>query len=57
MSIVIKEMRVRTTVERRIIAESEVSDELIRKIEDRVVDRLSATNSSRNIDQRRRNER
>ncbi|MEG1564750.1 MAG: hypothetical protein RR365_13645 [Bacteroides sp.] len=40
MPIVIKEMRIRTVVEKRIITETEVSDEIIRKIESRVLDRL-----------------
>lgn len=42
MPIVIKEMHVRTVVERRIVTEENVSEEIIRKIENRVVDRLSA---------------
>lgn len=41
MPVVIKEMRIRTVVEKRIITEAEVSDEIIRKIESRVLDRLS----------------
>ena len=36
MPIVIKEMHVRTVVEKRIITEADVSEELLRKIEDRV---------------------
>lgn len=42
MPIVIKEMHVRTVVERRIVTEEDVSEEIIRKIENRVVERLSA---------------
>lgn len=41
MPVVIKEMRVRTVVEKRIVTETEVSEEIIRKIESRVLDRLS----------------
>lgn len=44
MSVVIKEMRIRTVVEKRIITETEVSDEIVRKIESRVLDRLSEEN-------------
>lgn len=46
MAIIIKEMRIRTVVEKRIITETEVSDEIIRKIESRVLDRLSEENRS-----------
>lgn len=41
MPIVIKEMHIRTVVEKRIVTETEVSEEIIRKIEHRVLDRLS----------------
>lgn len=44
MPVVIKEMRIRTVVEKRIVTEMEVSDEIIRKIESRVLDRLSEEN-------------
>lgn len=44
MPIVIKEIRIRTVVEKRIVTETEVSDEIIRKIESRVLDRLSEEN-------------
>lgn len=44
MPIVIKEMRIRTVVEKRIVTETEVSNEIIRKIESRVLDRLSEEN-------------
>ena len=44
MPVVIQEMRIRTVVEKRIITEAEVSDEIIRKIESRVLDRLSEEN-------------
>lgn len=44
MPIVIKEMHIRTVVEKRIVTETEVSDEIIRKIESRVLDRLSEEN-------------
>lgn len=41
MTVIIKEMHIRTVVEKRIITETEVSDEIVRKIESRVLDRLS----------------
>lgn len=44
MPIIIKEMRIRTVVEKRIITETEVSDELVRKIESLVLNRLSEEN-------------
>ena len=47
MPVVIKEMHIRTVVERRIGTEVEVSEELIRKIENRVRDRLDAEDSIR----------
>lgn len=60
MPIVIKEMRVRTIVERRIVTEEEISEEVIRKIEKRVVDRLSKRESEQpdmGRQTRRKNER
>lgn len=47
MPVVIKEMYIRTVVEKRIVTEVEVSEELIRKIENRVRDRLDAEDSIR----------
>lgn len=47
MPVVIKEMHIRTVVEKRIVTEVEVSEELIRKIENRVRDRLGAEDSIR----------
>ncbi len=47
MPVVIKEMHIRTVVEKRIVTEVEVSKELIRKIENRVRDRLDAEDSIR----------
>lgn len=44
MPVVIKEMRIRTVVEKRIVTGTEVSDEIIRKIESHVLDRLSEEN-------------
>ena len=40
MPIVIKEIHVRTVVERKIITEMENSEDVIRKMEERIVDRL-----------------
>ena len=45
MPVIIKEMRIRTVIEKRIITDAELSEEIIRKIEDRVLDRLSAGES------------
>lgn len=47
MPVVIKEMHIRTVVEKRIVTEVEVSEEVIRKIENRVRDRLDAEDSIR----------
>ena len=47
MPVVIKEMHIRTVVEKRIVTEVEVSEALIRKIENRVRDRLDAEDSIR----------
>ena len=58
MPVVIKEMRIRTVVEKRIITEKEVSDEIVRKIESRVLDRLSEEKrNGQPAGQRRRKER
>ena len=60
MPVVIKEMHIRTVVEKRIVTEVEVSEELIRKIENRVRDRLDAVDSIRPGSrqwQRKKNER
>lgn len=45
MPIVIKEIHIRTVVERRIITETELSEEIIRKIENRVADKLNEDNT------------
>ena len=47
MPVVIKEIRIRTVVEKRIVAETEISEELIRKVGNRVRDRLDAEDSVR----------
>lgn len=60
MPVIIKEMRIRTVVEKRIVTETEVSEEIIRKIEDHVLDRLIAHESDQPTSQRwkrNRNER
>ncbi|WP_195669982.1 hypothetical protein [Bacteroides intestinalis] len=61
MPVIIKEMRIRTVVEKRIVTETEVSEEIIRKIERRVLDRLSeeerSGQSAAERSQRKRNER
>lgn len=60
MPIVIKEIHIRTVVERRIITDEDLSEELLRKIENRVVERLSAQESGQPTERqqgRRKNER
>lgn len=63
MPIVIKEIRVRTQVERRIVAEADIPDEVVRQIEQRVWERLAAHGDGSGCDtahgqrQRRKNER
>lgn len=60
MAVVIKEIHVRTVVERRILMETEVPEEILRKIENRVVERLSAHESGQPTtarQTRRKNER
>lgn len=60
MPIVIKEVRVRTVVERRILIETEVSEEVIRKIENRVMERLAVQENRQPVmerQNRRKNER
>ncbi|OUP35616.1 hypothetical protein [Bacteroides sp. An19] len=60
MPIVIKEIHVRTVVEQRIVTEAELPEEVLRRIENRVVERLSAHGSwqpdTRRLN-RRKNER
>lgn len=46
-------MRIRTIIEKRIVTETEVSEEIIRKIENRVLDRLSADEERQTVGQRR----
>lgn len=60
MPIVIKEMHVHTVVERRIVTEAELPEEILRRIENRVVERLSARESGQpdtRWQTRRKNER
>ena len=60
MPVVIKEIRIRTVVEKRIVAETEISEELIRKVGHRIRDRLDAEDSVRPATrrwQRKKNER
>ncbi len=52
MPVIIKEMRIRTVVEKRIITEMEITEEIIRKIEDRVLGRLSAAENGQLAPQR-----
>ena len=60
MPVVIKEIRIQTVVEKRIVAETEISEELIRKVGNRIRDRLDAEDSVRPATrrwQRKKNER
>ncbi len=60
MPIVIKEMHIRTVVERRIVTEGELPEEILRKIENRIVDKLSIHENGQpdaRRQTRRRNER
>ncbi len=41
MPVIIKEMHIRTVVERKLVTETEISEEVMRKLENRIVDRLS----------------
>ena len=52
MPIIIKEIHVRTVVERHIVSETEISDKVIQKIESRVVDRLSALTGGQPVERR-----
>lgn len=45
MPIDIKEMHVRTTVERHVVTEEELPEEVLRSMEDRIAERLSARES------------
>lgn len=52
MPVVIKEIHVRTVVERRIVTETEVSEEIMRKIEKRILERLSANRDGQPVERR-----
>lgn len=52
MPVVIKEIHVRTVVERRIVTETEVPEEILRKIEKRILDRLSANKDGQPAERR-----
>lgn len=55
MAVIIKEMHIRTVVEKRVVTEAELPEEIIRKIERRVLDRLSEEEGTgRSADQRRK---
>ena len=41
MAVIIKEMRIRTVVEKRVVTEAELPEEILRKVEDRILDRIS----------------
>lgn len=52
MPIDIKEMHVRTTVERHVVTEEELPEEVLRSMEDRIAERLSARESEQPDPQR-----
>lgn len=52
MPVIIKEIHVRTVVERRIVTETEVPEEILRKIEKRILDRLSANKDGQPAERR-----
>ena len=52
MPIDIKEMHVRTTVERHVVTEEELPEEVLRSMEDRIAERLSARESEQSDTQR-----
>lgn len=55
MAVIIKEMHIRTVVEKRVVTEAVLPEEIIRKIERRVLDRLSEEEGTgRSADQRRK---
>lgn len=55
MAVIIKEMHIRTVVEKRVVTEAELPEEIIRKIESRVLDRLSEEErTGRSAGQRRK---
>ena len=41
MAVIIKEMRIRTVVEKRVVPEAELPEEILRKVEDRILDMIS----------------
>ena len=60
MPVIIKEIRIRTVVEKRVITETELPEEMIRKIEDHLLGRLTANESNQPAGgrwQRKKNER
>ncbi len=57
MPIVIKEMRVRTTVEKKIVSDAELSEEAIRRIEERILARLSSAANDNASGRKRKNDR
>jgi len=59
MPIVIKEIQVRTVVERRMVTETEMPEDVLREIEERIADRLTARESGQPAIRRqtKRNER
>lgn len=57
MAIVIKEIKVRTVVEKRIVQETEISEEMLRNIESRLMERQIGTTGKILIQKRKRRER
>lgn len=57
MAIVIKEIKVRTVVEKRIVPEMELTEDLLRQIESRLLERQSGAVDKPLVQKRKRRER
>ena len=55
MPVIIKEIHIRTVVERHVVAATDIPDEVITKIENSVVDRLSGIVRGQPAERRRTN--
>lgn len=45
MAVIIKEMRVRTVVEKKVVTITDISEDVCRQIQDRVIEKLSVLSS------------
>lgn len=57
MAIVIKEIKVRTIVEKQIVSETEMTEEMLRRLESRLLEKLNIAADSSSVQKRRRRER